>query len=106
LGAWALLTLASQLSILTIHVHVDSKVIIDWLRGKGCLQVVTLDYWKHILRGLIDLFHSISFAHVYREDNEVANNLSKKALLKEPRKIYYYQCVEDHQGPQLSLDLY
>jgi hypothetical protein len=106
LGSWALLTLASQLSILTIHVHGDSKVIIDWLRGKGRLQVVTLDYWKHRLRGLIDLFHSISFAHVYREYNEVVDNLSKQALLKEPGKIYYYECVEDHQGPQLSLDLY
>lgn len=106
LGSWALLTLASQLSILTIHVHGDSKVIIDWLRGKGRLQVVTLDYWKHRLRGLIDLFHSISFAHVYREYNEVVDNLSKQALLKEPGKIYYYECLEDHQGPQLSLDLY
>jgi ribonuclease HI len=77
LGACALLTLASRLSILTIHVHGDSKATIDWLTGKGRLQVVTLDYWKHRLRGLIDIFHSISFAHVYREDNEVADNLSK-----------------------------
>jgi hypothetical protein len=37
LGAWALLTLASRLSIPTIHVQGDSKVIIDWLRDKGRL---------------------------------------------------------------------
>jgi ribonuclease HI len=50
LGAWALLTLASRLSIPTIHVQGDSKVIIDWLRDKGRLQVVSLDCWKHRLR--------------------------------------------------------
>lgn len=106
-NCWDLGHFSPQLpSFLTIHVHGDSKVIIDWLRGKGRLQVVTLDYQKHRLRGLINLFHSISFAHVYREYNEVVDNLSKQALLKEPGKIYYYECLEDHQGPQLSLDLY
>jgi len=87
LGAWALLTLASWLSIQSIQVQGDSKVIIDWLKGKGRLQVVILDCWKLKLRRLIDLFHHISFAHVYREDNEMADRLSKQALLKDPGKI-------------------
>jgi hypothetical protein len=46
LGAWALLTLASRLSIQSLHVMGDSKIIIEWLRGKGRLQVITLDCWK------------------------------------------------------------
>jgi ribonuclease HI len=37
LGAWALLTLASRLSIMEIHVQGDSKIIIEWLKGKGRL---------------------------------------------------------------------
>jgi ribonuclease HI len=106
LGAWALLTLASRLSIQAIHVQGDSKIIIDWLRDKGRLQVVSLDCWKDRLLGLIKQFHNISFAHVYREDNKVADNLSKQALLKDPGKIIYFQCVEEHEGPQMFLDLY
>jgi hypothetical protein len=46
LGAWALLTLASRLSIQSIQVQGDSKIIIDWLKEKGRLQVVTLECWK------------------------------------------------------------
>jgi len=37
LGAWALLTLASQFAILELFVQGDSKIVIDWLQGKGRL---------------------------------------------------------------------
>jgi ribonuclease HI len=106
LGAWALLTLASRLSIQELHVQGDSKIIIDWLRGKGRLQVVSLDCWKDRLIELIKLFQKISFAHVYREENKEADNLSKQALLKVPGKIVYFQCEEDHEGPHMFLDLF
>jgi ribonuclease HI len=56
LGAWALLTLASRLSILEIHVQGDSKIIIEWLKGKGRLQVAALECWKDRLREIIKLF--------------------------------------------------
>jgi len=43
MGAWATLILASRLSITTIHVLGDSKIVIDWLNHKGAIQVVTLE---------------------------------------------------------------
>jgi ribonuclease HI len=106
LGAWALLSLASRLSIQEIHVLGDSKIIIDWLRGKGRLQVITLDCWKDRLTALINHFHKISFAHVYRDDNKVVDSLSKQALNRDPGKLIYFQCVEEHEGPHMFLDLY
>jgi len=90
LGAWALLTLASHLSILEIHVQGDSNIIIEWMKGKGHLQVVALELWKDRIRDTINLFRKISFAHIYRVNNKVADNLSKFALLQAPGKIVFY----------------
>jgi ribonuclease HI len=106
MGVWALLTLASRLSFSDILVHGDSKIVIDWLKGKGTLQVVTLDCWKERIVDLIKLFRTISFAHVYREDNQEADSLSKQALQKHPRIIAYYLCEEGHEGPTMFLNLY
>jgi hypothetical protein len=43
LGAWVLLTLTSCFSILEIHVLGNSNIIIEWLKGKGRLQVAALE---------------------------------------------------------------
>jgi ribonuclease HI len=106
LGTWVLLSLASWLSIQEIHVLGDSKIIIEWLQEKVHLQVVTLDCWKDRITVLIKQFHKITFAHVYREDNKVVDSLSKKALNRDLGKLIYFQCVEEHEGPHMFLDLY
>jgi ribonuclease HI len=106
LGAWALLTLASRLSIQSLHLIGDSKIIIDWMNDKGGLQVISLDCWKERVRALINSFQKISFDHVFREGNREADSLSKLALQKLPGKLTYYHCIEKHEGPRLSLDLY
>jgi hypothetical protein len=98
--------LAIRLDISELFVQGDSKIVIDWLRGKGRLQVITLECWKDIIIDLINLFQDITFQHVYREENIVADSLSKQALLKAPGKIEYYQCVGDHEGPHMFLDLF
>jgi ribonuclease HI len=106
LGAWALLTLVVRLDISELFVQGDSKIVIDWLRGKGHLQVINLECWKDIILDLIKHFHSISFQHVFREENTTADTLSKQALLQPPGKIGYYQCVGDHEGPHMFLELF
>jgi ribonuclease HI len=78
LGVWALLTLASRLFIYEINVLGDSRIVIDWLKGKGSLQVVTLESWKERITDLIKLFRDISFGHVYREDNQEADRYQNK----------------------------
>jgi ribonuclease HI len=84
LGAWALLTLASRLSISKLLVQGDSKIVIDWLQGKGRLQVVSLDCWKDRIIEIFKLFQKLTFTHVYREENKEADSLSKQALQKVP----------------------
>jgi len=46
MGAWATLILALRLSILDLHVLWDSKIVINWLNGKGTIMVANLDGWK------------------------------------------------------------
>jgi ribonuclease HI len=98
--------LTSLLSITDIDIRGDSKIIIERLKGKGCLQVDALECWKDCIREITKLFQKISFSHVYREGNTVADNLSKCALHQAPRKIVYFMCEEDHEGPYQFLDLY
>jgi len=76
------------------------------MKGKGTLHVVTLDCWKERIVDLIKLFNNISFSHVYREDNQEVDSLSKQDLQKQPRIIAYYLCEEGHQGPTMFLNLY
>lgn len=99
LGAWALLTLTNRLSIQWMHLIGNSKIIIDWMCGKGRLQVISLDCWKERVSILISSFQKITFDYVYREGNREADNLSKLVLQKTPRKLTYYQCYEKHEGP-------
>ena len=84
----------------------DSRIIIDWLIGKGKLQVISLEFLKDRISELKNLFWLISFKHVYREENSDANILSKKALLSPLGKIEYFQYFGDHEGPHMFLDLF
>jgi hypothetical protein len=72
----------------------DSKIVIDWLNGKGTLRVVALECWKDRILDLIQTFSHTSFTHLYREKNQKADSLSKKSLQDPPGNLYY-QIWED-----------
>jgi hypothetical protein len=55
----------------------DSKVIIDWIIGKADLQAVALECWKERTLEATRLVKSLSALHIYREDNRIADILSK-----------------------------
>jgi len=56
LGGWALLVLAIHLDIKDFFVQGDSKIIIEWLSGKGQLDVLLLECWKDMIAELKSLF--------------------------------------------------
>jgi hypothetical protein len=82
MGAWASLILAARLSIPDLHLLGDSKIVIEWLNQKGALQVVSLERWKERIKDTLKYFRNISFAHIFREENQEADILSKLALTK------------------------
>jgi hypothetical protein len=76
------------------------------LNNIGSLQVITIDCWKDRVRELIKQFFVITFAHVYREENQEADLLSKKALSEHPGAITYNQWNDGHEGPRFYLKMY
>ena len=89
LGAWTTLFLAEHLTIDVIHVIGDSKIIIEWLKDRGKLQIAFLMGWIDIIKMLKNLFREIHFTHVYKELNMDAYFLSKKALSKIKGKLEF-----------------
>jgi ribonuclease HI len=106
MGAWATLTLATRLYVYDLYVLGDSKIIIDWLNRKGSIMVENLYGWKERITDLIPLFRSLSFSHIFREENKVADNLSKKALFLLQGKISYSQWEDGHEGPTHFIKMY
>jgi ribonuclease HI len=106
MGVWASLFLATRLSIPDLHVLGDSKIVIDWLNRKGSLQVVSLERWKERIKDILKVFRNITFAHIYREENQEADRLSKLALTKPSGSIAYNQWECGHEGPTLFLKMY
>jgi hypothetical protein len=80
MGVWASLILAQRLDINEMLLLGDSKVIIDWLNGQVDLQAIALECWKERTQEATRHIKSLSFSHIYREDNSDADTLSKKAL--------------------------
>jgi ribonuclease HI len=106
LGAWATLILATRLSIFDLFVLGDSKIVIDWLNGKGSIMVANLYSWMERITEIIPLFRTLSFAHIYREENMVADNLSKKALFLRQGKISFSHWEDGQEGLTHILNLY
>jgi ribonuclease HI len=72
--------LTVRLGLDNIHIFGDSKVIIEWLNGRGNLNAYALLGWMNMIKALNKLFKNINFDHIYKEQNMIADALSKKAL--------------------------
>jgi ribonuclease HI len=77
LGAWASLLLARRLNIEDLLLLGDSKVIIDWINDKVELRSAALECWKERTTEAKRLFKSFTTTHIYREENNIADQLSK-----------------------------
>jgi ribonuclease HI len=99
LGAWASLILASRLHINELLLLGDSKITIDWLNGRADFQVADLESWKERTRAATKLINKLTFSHIYREQNNEADILSKKALFLPSGHICYTRWEEGNEGP-------
>jgi ribonuclease HI len=102
-GAWATLTLARRLNLLDLVVLGDSRIVIDWLNGKVNLQATTLLSWKDRIREALQHFRTLSFPHIFREDNYVIDTLSKEALSMPFGQINYSQWEDGIEGPSSTI---
>jgi hypothetical protein len=72
LGAWMNHILAVRLNIEAIQVIGDSKVVIDWLKDRGKMEIASLLGLMDRINKLKKSFREIHYTHVYKELNKEA----------------------------------
>jgi hypothetical protein len=83
-----------------LHLLGDSKVVINWLKKEGSLQVSTLEGWKARILKLTGSFCKITFQHIYRNFNIEADSLSKQALEDTEGNLYYQKWTNGVASPR------
>jgi hypothetical protein len=83
----------------------DSKIIIDWLSGRADFHVADLVSWKERTREATQLIYNLTFSHIYREENNEADTLSKKALFLPSGHICFTRWEEGNEGPSTLINL-
>jgi len=81
LSLWTLLWLAKRLLCEDIQVFGDSMAIIDWINERSHIRNTMLTHWYQRTIQLRDTFTNIYIQHLYREQNHIADVLSKEGLL-------------------------
>ena len=80
LALWALLYVSKITGIPLDSIFDDSLVIISWETGNGSLNLPHLSHWCDDIRDMLLIFPEMTMKHIYRERNQIADSLSKKAL--------------------------
>jgi len=78
---WVLLSVASHLGCKRLQVMGDSKLVTDWANKKNLVQILGLGPIQKATRKLQSAFDWISFMHISRNFNKLADMLSKQELL-------------------------
>jgi ribonuclease HI len=105
MGAWASLILAQRLNIEVLLLLGDSKVIIDWINGNADLQTAGLECWKDRTIEATRLIKSLSTSHIYREDNCIADFLSKQGLSRPLGFLTFSRWEDGNEGPPIMLKI-
>lgn len=68
LALWGILFCARRWNLVSLQVFGDSWVIIDWVKGSACMQVILLEGWKHRIREVqtYKVLSSLSLLIIYR----------------------------------------
>ena len=106
IGLWALLHIAQMMGIPTLNILGDSSSIINWDKGTASLSPPKLHHWCRDTRKLCSCFLELSFCHFYREYNQHADCLSKKALTLAPGSGSYSELIEGHLASHDSFELF
>ena len=97
MGLKILLLAAIEKNCRSLFVFGDSMLAINWTNGtQRCHKTKLTPIVAEIIQ-LTSLFDSINIAHVYRDWNQIANRLSKEAVLLQPRQAHI-ACFCDVDG--------
>ena len=105
-GLWALLLTTHMMGIPSLQVFGDSLVIINWAKGKSSLSPPELHYWFRVTRKIFSHFLALSFDHIYREHNQLANRLSKVTPTLAPGSSTYSEFLDGHSTSHGNIKLF
>ena len=94
LALWGLLYFANKRHISRMYVYGDLKVIADWDLGIHTIHSIELLHWLGRVKGPFCSFYTLHFHHVYREDNSLADGLSKQAIGLGGGKMFWEEKLE------------
>ena len=100
IGLWALMHTTQMMGIPKLSIFGSSLVIINWEKGTTSLTPPELYHWCRDTRKLCSCFLELSFCHIYREFNYLANCLSKKALSLAPGSSNFSEFIDGHLTSQ------
>ena len=58
----------------------DSREIVDWALDLHTIHSISLSHWPRRVRRLMDFSPFLTYSHIYREFNSLADDMSKKAI--------------------------
>ena len=94
LDFWSILRVSLLMGIPIQRIFGDSMVIISWVNGLSTLEIASLKHWCDDIFLLRQLIPSVSFNHVYREHNMLADDLTKMALNLEVGSGHFYEILD------------
>ena len=106
MGLWALLHSSHMMGLPLSHIFGDSQVIVNWAKGLTALSPPDLFHWCRETKTLSNSFQDLSYIHIYREHNRIADRLSKTALTFAQGYGCYSEYLEDHLISQNSFHLF
>ena len=81
MALWSVIRVCLMMGLPIKMIYGDSLVIISWVNGTNTLDVPTLKHWCDDIIYMLRMVPPVSFNHIYREHNSLADGLSKQALL-------------------------
>ena len=76
------------------RIYGDSMVIISWVNGLSALEIATLKHWCDDINTMRQLVPPVSFNHIFREHNMLADSLSKMALNLEVGSGHFIETLD------------
>ena len=94
LALWSVLSICILLGLPLQMIMGDSKVIISWVNRLSSLNLPHLKHWCEEILSMAKHFPMVTYNHIYREHNRMADDLSKRALDLEFGSAYYSETFD------------
>ena len=72
----------------------DSMVVISWVKRLTALKIPTLKHWCNEIFSMLQQAPPVSFNHIFREHNSLADDLSKNALNLDIGTVYFTETFD------------